>query len=176
MLTATQLLACMPKLSPTRAAGVISFLNQAMEEAQINTPLRMAAFLAQLASLRYMEEVADGSAYEGRHDLGNTQPGDGCRYKGRGPIQLTGRSNYRLCGQALHLDLENKPQLASQPDVGFRVAGWFWAVHHLNFLADSKRFDEITHVINGGQNGATNRRFRYALSLKALQQPPLANS
>lgn len=171
-LTPAQFIACMPAISPLRAASLFPFVVRAMEEAQINTPQRQACFLAQLGhesfSLRYMEELASGAAYEGRHDLGNTQPGDGKRYKGRGPIQLTGRANYRACGAALSLDLEGHPEMAAQPDVGFRVAGWFWTTHGLNALADAGQFDAITRAINGGQNGAEDRRRRFELAKKAL--------
>ena len=77
--------------------------------------------LVQLQRLRYFEEIASGAAYEGRTDLGNTQPGDGKRYKGRGPIQLTGRSNYRSAGIALGLPLEESPELVTFPSAGFKV-------------------------------------------------------
>ena len=105
----------------------------------------------------YFEEIASGAAYEGRRDLGNTQPGDGVRYKGRGPIQLTGRNNYRAAGQALGLPLEQNPTLASRPDVGFRIAGWFWKTRGLNALADQGAFTTISERINGGHNGLADR-------------------
>ena len=134
-----QLQAIMPNLSHgPGASSTLPYLNTAMAEAQINTPKRQAAFLAQLAhesgELRYMEEIASGAAYEGRTDLGNTQPGDGVRFKGRGPIQLTGRNNYRAAGKALGIDLENNPKRAADPDVGFRTAAWFWNSRNLNTL------------------------------------------
>jgi len=124
-----------------------------MKEAGINTPARQNAFIAQLAhesgQFRYMEELASGKAYEGRRDLGNTQPGDGERYKGRGPIQITGRSNYEQAGKALGLDLVGHPEIAAQPDVGFRLAAWYWNTRNLNNLADQKNFSGITRAVNG---------------------------
>ncbi|MBE2248694.1 MAG: glycoside hydrolase family 19 protein [Myxococcus sp.] len=159
---AEQLRRVMPNLSPERAAAMTPHLNRAMQEAGINTPKRAAAFIAQLAhesgQLRYFEELASGRAYEGRRDLGNTQPGDGTRFKGRGPIQLTGRANYEAASRALGVDLVNNPELAARPDVGFRVAAWYWSSRGLNQLADRGDFDGITQRINGGQNGAADRR------------------
>ncbi|KAL9655271.1 hypothetical protein ABK040_009045 [Willaertia magna] len=162
-LSVAQLQKIMPRISSSKANQYIGYLNAAMKEAGINTCCRKSAFLAQLAhesgDLNWFEEFADGSAYEGRKDLGNTQPGDGKRYKGRGPIQLTGRANYRAAGQALGLDLEGNPTLAAQPSVGFRTAAWFWNSRSLNNYADCTQsgFDQITRRINGGYNGKPDR-------------------
>ncbi len=168
----SQLRAIMPNLSGDKAAQLQPHLVAAMIEAGITTKPRMAAFLAQLAhesaELRYFEEIDSGSAYEGRRDLGNTEPGDGELFKGRGPIQLTGRSNYRAAGKALGLDLENNPTRAADPDVGFRVAGWYWTGHGLNALADAGDFREITRRINGGFNGLEQREKYYARALATL--------
>jgi putative chitinase len=172
-LSVEQLRAIMTRLPETKAASYLPPLNSAMTEADITTPKRQAAFLAQLAhesgELHYWAELADGTAYEGRKDLGNTQPGDGPRYKGRGPIQITGRNNYRAAGQALGIDLENHPERASEPDVGFRTATWFWTSRKLNALADAGDFKEITHRINGGYNGLAQREEYYARALRVLQ-------
>jgi predicted chitinase len=171
-LTPELLRAVMPKVPDDQATRFAELLNTTLKEFDINSPRRQAAFLAQLAhesgQLRHMEEIASGEAYEGRKDLGNTQPGDGKRYKGRGPIQLTGRANYRMAGQALGLDLEGKPEQAAQPEVGFRVAGWFWKSHGLNELADKRDFRAITRRINGGLNGLESRQKYYDNALKAL--------
>ncbi|KFE72096.1 peptidoglycan-binding protein [Hyalangium minutum] len=167
-----QLRQIMPNLSEARAQQMLPHLNAAMAEAGINTPKRQAAFLAQLAhesgEFRYMEEIASGAAYEGRTDLGNTQPGDGVRFKGRGPIQLTGRSNYRAAGQALGIDLENNPTRAADPDVGFRTAAWFWNSRNLNSYADQGNFDAITYRVNGGYNGKASRDAYYQRALGVL--------
>jgi predicted chitinase len=167
-----QLKAIMTHLSTARAEQCLPHLNRAMQEAAITTRKRRAAFLAQLAhesgELRYFEELASGEAYEGRRDLGNTQKGDGRRYKGRGPIQLTGRNNYRAAGKALGIDLENNPARAAAVDVGFRTAGWFWTNRKLNGYADQGNFREITRRINGGYNGLAQRQAFYNHALGVL--------
>jgi putative chitinase len=170
--SAAQLRQIMPGLSEAKAQQYLPHLNRAMQEAGITTKPRQAAFLAQLAhesgGLRYMEEIASGAAYEGRRDLGNTQPGDGTRFKGRGPIQLTGRANYEAAGRALGLDLVNNPQQAASPEVGFRVAAWFWQSRGLNTHADQGNFREITRRINGGYNGLADREAYHRRALATL--------
>lgn len=124
--------------------------------------LRLAHFLGQLmhesGSFRYMEEIASGAAYEGRKDLGNTQAGDGKRYKGRGPLQLTGRANYRAYGIRVGIDLERHPEIAALPSVGLHLALEYWRDRKLNALADADNLEAITRRINGGTNGLADRR------------------
>jgi predicted chitinase len=174
MVTLQELRAVMPNCESSRASEFHPFLQEAMAEYKINTFLREAAFLAQIAhesgELQFMEELASGVSMEGRDDLGNTEPGDGPRYKGRGPIQLTGRANYRSFGKALGLDLEGNPFQASKKEVGFRIAALFWSNHGLNELADrgtDSAFTQITIRINGGTNGI-NERFRFYDRAKAV--------
>ncbi len=170
--TLKQLQQVMPNLKEERARRFLAPLNAAMAEFGIDPPPRRAAFLAQLAhesgELRYREEIADGKAYEGRKDLGNTEAGDGPRYKGRGPIQLTGRANYQEAGRALGLDLELKPELAALPEAGCRIAGWFWKTRKLNDLADRHDFTAITRKINGGLNGQASREAYWKRAQEAL--------
>ena len=133
----------------------------AMTEFSITSQARAQMFLAQVlhesGGLRHFEESASGAAYEGRHDLGNTEPGDGKRFKGRGPIQLTGRENYRSFGAKLGLDLEQHPEKASQHAIGWRIAGLYWKSHGCNELADQGEFIALTQKINGGTNGLADR-------------------
>lgn len=148
-----------------------------MERHSINTPARQAAFLAQIGHesgrLRYVRErwgpTAAQRGYEGRADLGNTQPGDGKRYMGRGLIQITGRANYRRCGEALGLDLINRPELLEVHAHAAMSAAWFWSSRGLNELADAGEFDKITRRINGGQNGREERLALWQLAQAALQ-------
>lgn len=178
VLTVDQLLAVMPRLRRDEAAKFVPHIQDACDEFEINTPLRMAAFLAQIAhesgQLRYWSEFASGDAYEPPTllalRLGNTKAGDGPKYKGRGPIQLTGRANYRMAGEALGVDLESNPKLVIDPEYGFRVAGWFWNRNKLNRLADVSGFDQITQRINGGQRGADERRRYYQKALLVLDR------
>jgi putative chitinase len=154
-------LASMMPFGSNRATNFAVPLTDAMAEFEIDTPRRQAAFLAQLAhesgSLRYVKEIADGSAYEGRKDLGNTSPGDGVKYRGRGLIQVTGKANYTACGLALGLDLLSSPELLETPENACRSAGWFWQWKKLNEHADADRFGALTRAINGGYNGLDDR-------------------
>lgn len=172
MLTDDELRQIMPNCAAAKRADYLPFIQQAMTEFDITSYWREAAFLAQLAhesgELRYMEEIASGAAYEGRANLGNTQPGDGKRFKGRGPIQLTGRANYTKYGQLLGLDLVNEPTIAATKEVGFRIAGQFWKLNGLNELADQQQFKAITKRINGGYNGLDDRIKYYECAKKVL--------
>jgi putative chitinase len=161
----------MPLSAPAVAELYIDPLTRAMAENQINTPLRQAHFLAQLGhesgSLRFAAELSSGEQYEGRKDLGNTYPGDGPRFKGRGLIQLTGRSNYTLFGKARTRDFVtgNNPELlASDANLAADCSGWFWAYNNLNALADADQALKITKVINGGTNGLDDRLRRLRLT------------
>ena len=164
-MTLDQLKEIMP-YAGKRAETFLEPLNAAMAEFEINTPARQAAFLAQIThesgSLRYVKEIASGAAYEGRKDLGNTEEGDGMRFKGRGLIQITGRANYAQCGAALGLDLLAEPDLLEQTENACRRAGWFWQTRGLNELADDGEFKLITKRINGGYNGLADRQAYYA--------------
>jgi len=164
----------MPNLPAAKRQLYLPHLNEAMREFEIATYLRACAFLAQLAhesaELRYFEEIASGKAYEGRKDLGNTQPGDGMKYKGHGPIQITGRANHTACGRALGLDLVNNPTLITLPPNAFRSAGWFWDTRGLNALADQRLFKAITKKINGGFNGLADRQKYYDRALRIIPE------
>lgn len=179
MIDDSSLARIMPNLPAARRAQFLPFLQQAMEEFQVNTPLRAAAFLAQLAhesaEFRFMEEIWGPTQAQRRYEpvtslsqrLGNTEPGDGKRFKGRGPIQLTGRFNYKSYGDALGLDLIADPLQAATPEVGFRTAGLYWSKNGLNELADKQFFKTITKRINGGFNGLEDRT-KYYVRAKAV--------
>lgn len=161
LLTADQLLKIVPEAASARIATLVPYLNRTLIEFDIITPLRQAHFLAQVAheSDRFnaLEEYASGEDYEGREDLGNVYAGDGVRYKGRGLIQITGRSNYDECGRALHVDLVNHPTRLADSDLACRSAGWYWDTRKLNPDADNDDVNTITYVINGGYNGLDDR-------------------
>lgn len=118
-----------------------------------------------LIAARKPEQTAN-IAYGNR--MGNTAPGDGWKYRGRGLIQITGKNNYRACGEVLGLDLIAQPELLEKPQHACMSAAWFWATNGMNTLGDAGNFDAITQRINGGQNGATDRQALYAKALKVL--------
>jgi putative chitinase len=138
----------------------------------VDTRERRAMFLAQVGhesgQLRYVEEIASGAAYEGRADLGNTQPGDGVKFKGRGLIQITGRHNYRECGKEFKLDLLSNPKLLSEPKLAALSAGWFWWKNNLNRFADVGDIEGCTRKVNGGLNGYKDRVMLYKRALAVL--------
>ena len=183
VLTETLLKQIMPGLRPADCTAYLPFLQQAMVEFGISTRARAAAFLAQLAhesgQFKWMEEIWGPTAQQQRYepttrksqDLGNTQAGDGKRFKGRGPIQLTGRTNYGIYGGRLGLDLVANPDLARTKEVGFRTAGLYWKMNGLNELADKQAFRAITQIINGGFNGLEDRTAFYERAKKALGVP-----
>ncbi len=173
MLTDPQLQQIMPNLAPAQRALYLGPLNQAMATCGVNTLLRTAAFAAQLAhesgEFRWMEEIWGPTAAQLGYEppsakavrLGNTQPGDGKRFKGRGPIQITGRFNYKKYGDLLGVDLTASPERAAAPDVAFLTAGLFWKTNGLNELADGQQFVTITRRINGGETGLADRQKYY---------------
>lgn len=158
------------------AAKWLPAIQAACDKYQINSRLRVAAFLAQIGHesghLVYVREIwgptAQQRGYEGRKDLGNTQSGDGFLFRGRGLIQITGRANYAAMGQALGLPLLAHPELLEQPANAAMSAGRFWSSHGLNPLADAGDFLTITRRINGGTNGLADRQALYAAALKAI--------
>ena len=173
MITLDQLRRIMP-YAGDRAAIYLDPLNQAMAEFGIDTPARQAGFLAQIAhesgSLLYTREIASGAAYEGRRDLGNTEPGDGMRFRGRGLIQITGRHNYKICSLALYGDerLLDKPWLLESMIGACRSAAWYWSAFGLNALADAGDIKRMTRRINGGLNGLAERQAYYARAVIIL--------
>lgn len=136
-------------------------LNKAMAEFEINTPVRIAHFMAQVAhesdGFNTTVEYASGDAYEWREDLGNVFSGDGRRFRGRGLIQVTGRATYKECGDALGVDLISNPELLATPELACRSAGWFWFTRELNAIADRQDPYMITRLINGSTNGLEDR-------------------
>ncbi len=163
------------KIMPQAGAKADLFaipLTDAMAEFDINTKARQAAFIAQIGhesgQLRYVRELASGSAYEGRKDLGNTMPGDGMKYKGRGLIQITGKANYVALMMALGIDCLEHPEVVEEPVNACRSAGWFWKTNGLNELADQSNFLAITKRINGGTNGLEDRQALWAKAKEIL--------
>lgn len=174
MITRDQLKAIMP-LSKNIDV-FLEPLQRTLEKYEINTPKRIACFLAQIAhesgSLKYVKELASGQAYEGRKDLGNVYVGDGVKFKGRGLIQITGRANYEALGNYLDTDLIAKPELLEEPLYAALSAGWFWDKRKLNELADRMNFEKITRLINGGLNGYADRLKYLEAAKKVLNVYP----
>jgi putative chitinase len=151
----------------------------AMESYEINTPTRIAAFIAQTGhetqGLIHTQELwgptpaQKGYEPPGRKAamLGNTQMGDGYRFRGRGLIQITGRANYQACGKALTVDLLINPDLLAN-ELAARSAAWWWLAHGCNAIADGGDFEALTKRINGGLNGIDDRLRRWEIAKSHL--------
>lgn len=147
---------------------LVESLNYTTEGLVATWPMRFTAATAARLG-RHGEQAADQQtiaeiAYGGR--LGNVHAGDGYRFRGRGPIQVTGRANYRECGQAIGQDLEQEPQLLETRGTGAASTAWYWRKHKLTgYNGDVLR---VTWLINGGTNGLTDRKARYDRALRVL--------
>lgn len=119
-------------------------------------------------SLAYKPEALANNVYADRMGNGDEASGDGWRYRGQGPIQLTGRDNVTRCAEETGLPLIEHPELLQEPEAGAMSAAWFWRTRNLNQLADAGNIDAITRKINGGMTGAEDRRARYAMALAVL--------
>lgn len=183
-LTEDTLRQIMPRVPQDKLKLYLPHLQRAMDEFQINTPARQAAFLAQVAhESRELQSGLEESVglfnttlpgppffdkYDRRADLGNQGPPDGERFKGRGVFQITGRAHYQRYGQLLGENLLDNPARAAEPEVTFRIAAVYWRQNGLNELADVQDFQSITRKINGGLNGLDNRLRYYAIAKQVL--------
>lgn len=175
-----QLKHIVPYITEDNLKVYVPLLNDSLWKYGIDLPERLCCFIAQVAhesgSFNYTEEIASGEAYENRIDLGNTHPGDGIKFKGRGLIQITGRFNYAECSKWLFNDdrLLEKPEILTEPKFAVLSAIWYWVRKNLNYYADKpddwgkfwrgvqyNKFEYITILINGGLNGLKERKKFY---------------
>ena len=176
-ITADQLKAIMPQATNASISLYLPLLNDLMPKFGIDTPTRIAAFLAQVAhesgQFRYNKEIwgptSAQTGYEGRKDLGNTMPGDGKKYAGRGLIQITGRANYEAFSKAVGKDFTATPELLETPEYAVMTACWFWQSKGLNKYADNGDFTTLTKRINGGVNGLADRQQFWERAKKVIQ-------
>ena len=187
MILSPQIIAASTGCTLLRASQWLTSLQPACDKYAINTPLRLAAFLATVGvesgALAWTAEIwgptAEQKAYEPpsrkASELGNTQAGDGFRFKGRGLLQITGRRNYLLCGIGIDLDLIAHTELLEQPEHASMSAAWYWFNRRLNDLADDGNFLGLSRAVNLGSvaskampNGWTERLALYGAGKKAM--------
>lgn len=153
-----------------RVIALLPGINATFSQFSIDTPLRQAHFLGQVlhesGGFRWLKELWGPTDAQRRYeppsrlaaDLGNTQPGDGKRYMGRGVIQLTGRSNYAQFSKAIGVDVVADPDLVASSPYAVLAAGWFWQTRKINAAADRDDLIRVTRLVNGGRNGLEDRR------------------
>lgn len=183
-----------PNANKNIVSGFVKWFNSYAPKFGVTTSARINHFLAQAAhetdNFRSLKEYASGAAYEGRKDLGNTQKGDGVKFKGRGIFQVTGRANYANYSKAMFGNantLLNNPALLEQPQYAVLSAFLFWKDHNLNAIADKPNIwrgnygkftnlspiEYITHVINGGTNGLNDRTNLLSKAFSIFIENPL---
>jgi putative chitinase len=171
-------------VTTAKAQAILVGVVNGLRDSQCDNANRIAMWLAQIghesAGFNATEEYASGSAYEGRGDLGNTQPGDGVRFKGRTWIQITGRSNYAALSKwafgkgvipSATYFTDDSTRLADIQYAGLGPA-WYWTVARpqINSLCDARNLYAVTQAINGGQSGAADRGARYSDALELGDQ------
>ena len=149
-----------------RLTRLVENLNYSAEGLVATWPKRFGTKLAAQVA-RKPEQIAN-IVYADRLGNGSQASGDGWKYRGRGLIQITGKSNYRDCGAVLGLDLLSNPSLLEIPTSGAMSAGWFWSTNGLNALADAGQFETLTRQINGGLNGLADRKDLLARVMRVL--------
>jgi predicted chitinase len=161
-------------LKEMAAQGITDPKEQAMLMAQVDHESGGFAFTKELGRDSYFDKYDAGTKIGAR--LGNTEQGDGLKYKGRGLIQLTGRSNYEAAGKDLGLDLVNHPELAETPENAAKTALWFWKKNKLGESAKQGDIKSVTHKINGGENGLADRSAKYEKYLAESSKAPAVAS
>jgi len=186
ILTDDQLKQLAPHCPAVKRQAMVPIVNSTMQRFKLDTYLRASAWLATLmvesGEFRYNEELDSGAAYEGRKDLGNTQPGDGRKFKGHGRIQITGRDAHQKCGDYFGVDLIANPLLLTEEPLATDSAGWFWCEYKsgMNDLADSRKFLATQIKVNGRNkktglpNGWEERKAYYERALRLLPEDDAA--
>ena len=173
-ITAQQVRRIMPNVHSGRVADFVASFNDWAPLFGITTELRAAHYIAQVAhetgELKWLEEIATGMQYEGRTDLGNTQPGDGVRFKGRGLLQTTGRSNYKAYADSewCNGDLMAHPEWLAKFPGAQKSSMFYWMKRNLNKWADADDVRGVTKRINGGYNGLAQRMYYLRLAKKVF--------
>jgi putative chitinase len=173
ILTGEQLKQIMPSLSVQHVRKYLLHLRKAMIEFDITTVFRKAAFLAFIADrsdeFKDIEEKWGPTPSQKIYDppnnmakvIGNIEPGDGERFKGRGPLQIMGRRLYTEAAEALKVNLVERPELMATPEIGSRAAAWLWEVRGYNKLADQENIRSIGRQLNAPPPPGLERRLKY---------------
>lgn len=179
MLTAEKLKKITHNTPVDRCALFVDHINEYCPKYGIDTVVELASFLSQVlhesGGLKYMREIWGPTAaqcrYEGRADLGNIYKGDGKKFMGRGPIQITGRKNYERMSFDMFGDsrLVMQPDILSTPQYGVQAACIYWQWRKLDKVDDDLSIKEETKSVNGGYNGILDREHYFKQSLIILQ-------